>query len=317
MHTRRSTQLVTMYVLSLAATIALLVVWVVYIVRSFIRQERLSSRVGMPTEGFSWGILSVGCLLLFFLIVALTYQLAQALAARRYALKQEEFMSNISHEMKSPVAAIKLHAQTLQDGEGMTIDAQKRSLGFIVQQADRMGALVDDVLESSRLLAAKRVLDLRPVDLAAFFEPYFAHTRPRAEDHGVTLRTEVKTTSTALATEEALRRVMDNLIDNAVRFSDRGGEVRCRVTDREGGVRIEVEDDGAGIPRKELRQIFDRFYQAGPETAAHRRGTGLGLSIVSGLVSEMRGTVEAFSQEGRPGSRFVVELPAVPRGTLA
>lgn len=316
MHTRRSTQLVTMYILSLAATIALLVVWVVYIVRSFIRQERLSTKVGVPTEGFSWGILSVGCLLLFFLIVALTYQLAQALAARRYALKQEEFVSNITHEMKSPIAAIKLHAQTLQDGEGMTAEEQKRSLGFIVQQADRMGALVDNVLESSRLLAAKRPPDLRPMDLAAFFGPYFEHARPHAESRGVTLTSDVATSATALATEEALRRVMDNLIDNAVRFSERGGEVRCRVSDLAGTVRIEVEDDGAGIPRKELPQIFDRFYQAGSETAEKRRGTGLGLSIVSGLVREMRGTVQAFSQEGRPGSRFVVELPAVPRGSV-
>jgi signal transduction histidine kinase len=313
LHTRRATQLVTMYVLSLAATIVLLVVWVVYIVRSFLRQERLSTQVGMPKEGFSWGILSVGCLLLFFLIVALTYQLAQALAARRYALKQEEFVSNITHEMKSPVAAIKLHAQTLQDGEGMTAEEQRRSLGFIVQQADRMGALVDNVLESSRLLAAKRPPDLRPMDLAAFFVPYFEHARPHAESRGVALRCDVATRATALATAEALRRVMDNLIDNAVRFSERGGEVRCRVADRGATVRIEVEDDGAGIPRKELPQIFDRFYQAGTETAARRRGTGLGLSIVWGLVREMRGTVQAFSQEGRPGTRFVVELPAVPR----
>jgi signal transduction histidine kinase len=298
-----------MYVLSLAATIALLVVWIVYVVRSFVRQQALSTRIGMPAEGFSWIILSVGCLLLFFLIVGLTYQLAQALAAGRQARQQEEFMSNVTHEMKSPLAAIKLHAQTLQHQDDVPPEAQRRSLGFIVEQVDRMGVLVDNVLESSRLLAQKRTLSLRPIDLRAFFDPYFAHARPHAESRGVTLRAEVATSSSALATEEALRRVMDNLIGNAVRFSQRGGEVRCRVVDGMSSVRIEVEDDGVGIPKKELAHIFDRFYQPSHETAAQRHGTGLGLSIVSGLVREMRGTVEAFSQEGRPGSRFVIELP--------
>jgi signal transduction histidine kinase len=313
MQPRRATNLVTMYVLSLAATISLLVVWVVYVVRSYVRQQALRTRVGMPPEGFSWIFLSVGCVLLFFLIVGLTYQLAQALAARRHAVQQEEFMSNVTHEMKSPLAAIKLHAQTLEQQEAMSRDAQRRSLGFIVEQVDRMGVLVDNVLESARLRAHERRLALHPVDLAAFFEPYFAKARPHAESRGVTLHTKVATASTALATEEALRRVMDNLIGNAVRFSKRGGEVRCRVADRGSTVRIEVEDDGIGIPKKELKSIFDRFYQPAHETGAHRHGTGLGLSIVSGLVREMRGTVEAFSQEGRPGSRFVVELPIAGR----
>jgi len=309
MHTRHSTQLVIMFVLSLAATIALLVVWVVYMVRSFVRQQALSTRVGMPAESFNWVILSVGCVLLFFLIVGLTYQLAQALAAQRHALEQEEFMHNVTHEMKSPLAAIKLHAQTLQQAEGVPPEARRRSLGFIVEQVDRMGTLVDNVLESSRLLARKSTLALRPVNLAAFFEPYFAQARPLAEGRGVTLRVDLETVSSALATEEGLRRVMDNLIVNAVRFSPRGGEVRCRVVDGPRTVRIEVEDDGVGIPKKELPRIFDRFYQPPLETGAHRHGTGLGLSIVYGLVREMHGTVEAFSQEGRPGSRFVIELP--------
>lgn len=307
MPSRRSTHLVTVYVLSLAATFGVLVVWVVSVVRSAARLQALGRRVGVAPEEFGWILLTVGCGLLFFLMVALTYQLAQALAASRYARKQEEFVSNITHEMKSPLAAIKLHAQTLQQEE---IDPQvgQRSLAHIVQQADRMGRLVDDVLESSRLLARKRLLDLAPVDVGLFFERYLGDARPQAEGRGVVLRAHIETTSITLGTEEALRRVLDNLIDNAVRFSPRGGEVRCHVYDDGTVIHIEVEDDGAGIPEEELDSIFERFYQAGSESDPHRRGTGLGLSIVSGLVREMRGTVRAFSQP-RSGSRFVIELP--------
>ncbi len=112
-----------------------------------------------------------------------------------------------------------------------------------------------------------------------------------------------------LGSEEALRRVFDNLIENAVRHSPPGGEVRCRVSTRRESVRIEVEDEGTGIPKRDLPRIFDRFYQGGRPGGPHRRGTGLGLSIVAGLVREMRGSVTAHSQEGRPGTLLVIDLP--------
>lgn len=303
MRARRSRSLVTMYVLSLAATMALLVVWVVYVVRSASRLSDLGERVGL-----NWLLLTVGCALLFFLIVGLTYQLAQALAARRYVLKQDEFVANITHEMKSPLAAIKLHAQTLQQGD-VGFDESRRFLTTIEQQADRAAALVDAVLESSRLQARRQLLELLPVELAPFWEHYFAAAKPRAESRGVALRSAIAGGGIVLGSEEALRRMLDNLIDNAIRFSKPGGEVRCRLSSAAGWARIAVEDDGIGIPEGELVHIFDRFYQARSQSEAHRQGSGLGLSIVAGLAQEMRGTVRALSQAERPGTLFVIELP--------
>jgi two-component system phosphate regulon sensor histidine kinase PhoR len=312
MHKRRSAQLVTMYVLSLAATIALLVVWVVYVVRSGSRLADVGRGVGLTSGGISWVLLTVGCVLLFFLIVGLTYQLAQALAARRYALKQEEFLSNVTHEMKSPLAAIKLHAQTLQQSDEPSPEERRRFLGIIEQQADRMAALVDSVLESSRLLARRSQLELRPVRLDEFLARYLAGALPQAEARGIALRADIGGAARVLASEEALRRVLDNLIDNAVRHSRPGGEVRCLLAVASGGARLDVEDDGVGIPKRDLPWVFDRFYQGGREGDPQRRGTGLGLSIVAGLVREMRGSVSAHSQEGRPGTRLTVELPLAP-----
>ena len=313
---KRRFPIVLAYVLSLVVTIGLLVTWVVY-VSTVARARALAGRMGVTGEHGHWWVLAVGCTLFFFLIAGLTWQLAQALAARRYSLKQEEFVSNVTHELKSPLAAIKLHAQTLQE-EGLPPEQQRRSLELVLQQADRMGRLVDDVLESSRLVARRRPLALAPVDVAAFFAHYVPLAAARAEAQHVRLAWTLDSRATVLATPDALDRVMDNLLDNAARFSTRGGEVRCRVEDEGGRVRIEVEDDGVGIPRQELGKIFDRFYQArNAEAAGRRRGTGLGLAIVAGLVQEMRGRVEAFSQEGRPGARFVIELPALERATAA
>jgi signal transduction histidine kinase len=305
---RRSTQLVTMYVLSLVASVVLLVVWVIYVVRS---GSRLADLV-RGGERVNWLVLIVGCVLLFFLIVGLTYQLAQALAARRYALKQEEFLSNITHEMKSPLAAIKLHAQTLQEDEPPE-EIRRRFLATIEQQADHMSALVDSVLESSRLLAGKRQLELAPVRLDEFLRFYLPAAARRAEAHGVRLAARVESGALVLATEEALRTVLDNLVDNAVRFSVAGGEVRVRVGVDAGVARIEVEDDGPGIPQQDLPFVFDRFYQGGHEGEPQRRGTGLGLAIVAGLVREMHGSVSAFAEAGRRGTRMVVELPLTAR----
>ncbi len=304
----RRTQIVASYVLSLIVVISLLVLWVVYVVQSGHRINELADRVGVTVGKVHWAVLIVGCALAILLIVELTSQLANTFAERRYSRKQEEFISNITHELKSPLAAIKLHAQTLERAD-ITPEEMARSVGFILQQADRMSGLVDDVLESSRLVARKKLLTLEPVRLDTFFQDYFEEVRPRLEHQGLDLVSRIGTAATVLGSEDALRRLMDNLIENAARFSRTGGEVRSTVTSSDGRAVIEVEDDGVGIPKTELGKIFDRFYQVGPPGDGRRKGTGLGLSIVSGLVQEMGGSVHAFSQEGRPGTRFRIELP--------
>ena len=312
MTSRRSTRIIVSYVLSLLVTIALLVYWVVYVVSSMSTINELAQRVGARGDTSHVWVLVVGCTLFVTVIGGLTYQLAQALGARNYSRKQEEFVSNITHEMKSPLAAIKLHAQTLQQPDMSPEDLQ-RSVGFILQQAERMGVLIDNVLESSRLIARKKHLTLEPVRLQPFFDTFFQELRGQVEARGVRLSTDVTTDAVVMATTEALRRVMINLIENATRFSARGGEVRCRVSDDRSQVSIEVEDDGVGIPRSEIPKIFDRFYQIGREISERRGGTGLGLSIVLGLVKEMKGNVNAYSHDGRPGTRFVVRLPVAGR----
>ena len=307
----RSLQIVSVYIFSLLLALALLVVWVVYVVQSASRiDELVADRMGTTVGNAPWIVLAVGCALSFLLIIGLTSQLANTFAERRYARKQEEFISNMTHEMKSPIAAIKLHAQTLQAGvDGDATDA--RSLAFILQQADRMAEMVDDVLESSRLVARKRRLDLEPVDLYDFLAIYLPEARAQVERHGVHLVSRLMAAPTVMATEEALRRVLDNLLDNAARFSEDGGEVRLSLREEGSSTILEVADDGLGIPKKELAKIFDRFYQASHSNDGRRRGTGLGLSIVSGLVREMRGSIRAYSQEGRPGTRFRIVLPTV------
>ena len=293
MDSRRSTRIIASYVLSLLVTITLLVYWVVYVVSSMSTINELAQRVGARGDASHVWVLVVGCVLFVVVIGGLTYNLAQALGARNYSRKQDEFVSNITHEMKSPLAAIKLHAQTLQQPDVSTDDVQ-RSVGFILQQAERMGSLIDNVLESSRLIARKKHLTLEPVRIKPFFEAFVQEQRGHVEARGVRLKADLASDAVVMATTEALRRITTNLIENAVRFSARGGEVRCRVSDDRSQVTIEVEDDGVGIPQGELPKVFDRFYQIGREISERRGGTGLGLSIVLGLVKEMKGNVHAI-----------------------
>ena len=285
---RRFARIIVVYIASLVITVAMLVWWIIAV---------------LP---YHWAVLTGGSVLLGLLIVGLTFQLAHALGERNYSRRQEEFVSNITHEMKSPLAAIKLHAQTL---EQIAPDTEQQSVHFILQSVARMETLVDNVLESSRLMSRKSRTPLAPTPLRPFFTTYFDEARRAVESRGLAFAADVDTHATVLANDDGLRRVMTNLVENAVRFSHKGGEIRCRVADAGDAVRIEVEDDGVGIPRHELTKIFDRFYQIGREISGRRGGTGLGLAIVAALVKEMNGDVKAMTIDGKPGTRFVVTLP--------
>lgn len=304
----RARTFVVPYVLSLVVVIAVLVMWIIYAVSSGSRLKELALRVGASGPTWPWVILGIGCGLLGLLIVFITHQLATSLAEYRYARKQEEFVSSITHEMKSPLAAIRLHAQTLETD--VTDVERRESVGYILRESERLGRLIDNVLESSRLVARKQILDLQPMDLRSFLESYFPEIRPRVAKQGVELEIDITTVATVEATEDALQRVLTNLIDNALRYSGKSGRIRCRAVDFGGWVSIQVEDEGEGIPKSELSRIFDRFYQIG-HARGGSSGTGLGLFIVSQLVEQMNGSVRASSHDDRPGAVFVVELPIV------
>jgi len=299
------------YLAALAMTTALLVFWVVVVQRFTTEINQMLSKLGVEWNQFHWFIQSTGAGLFFLVIVALTYLLAVTLAERRYSRKQEEFLSNITHELKTPVAAIKLHGQTLEQDD-LEAEDRKLSVGFILKEAERVDSLVDNLLESSRLLAGGGGDgDLRPVDLRQFFREYQEAVVGRFDLRKVDLTFEVQSRSVVMATTEALRRIMDNLIGNAVRFTEDGGEIVVGVRDGGDGAEIIVADTGVGIPKRELPRIFGRFYRLRREIETRRHGTGLGLAIVRSLVEELRGQIRAFSREDRPGTRFEIRLPHV------
>lgn len=298
------------YLAAIAVTTALLVFWVVVVQRYNLEINQLLSSIGFDWNQFHWFVTTSGAGLFFLVFVALTYLLAVTLSERRYSRKQQEFLTNISHELKSPVAAIKLHAQTLQQDD-LEPDHQRRFTGYIVREAERVGTLVDNLLESSRILSGSASADQRPVDLNDFFDHYRETVETRFDLSGIDLEFAIDTRSMVMASDEGLQRILDNLIDNALRFTAEGGKILCQVHDRISAVEIVVADDGIGIPKRELPKIFDRFYRLSREIGNRRRGTGLGLSIVRGLVEDMRGTIRALSGDDQPGTRFEIRLPRV------
>ena len=297
------------YLAALAMTTALLVFWVAVVQRFNVEVNALVTRLGFEWSYFHTFVQTSGAGLFFLVIVALTYLLGLTLSERRYSRKQEQFLSNVTHELKTPVAAIKLNAQTLEQ-EGLSEEERQRFTGFITQEADRIALLVDNLLEGSRLAARSSLGELRPVELTEFFDEYQTAVEARFDLRKVELEFEVESDSAVMSNSEALHRILDNLVDNALRFTAAGGRITVRVRDLVTMAEIVVADNGVGIPKRELPRIFDRFYRLRREIGGtRRRGTGLGLAIVRSLVEEMGGKIRAFSPEDEPGTRFEIRLP--------
>lgn len=297
------------YLAAMAMTTALLVFWVAVVQRFNVEVNNLLTRLGVEWGYFHTFVQTSGAGLFFLVIVALTYLLALTLSERRTSRKQEQFLSNVTHELKTPVAAIKLNAQTIQQG-GLDDQELERFTAFIIQEADRIAILVDNLLEGSRLAAGGGAGELRPIELGDTFREYEKAVAARFDLRKIELVFDIESRAIVQANDEALHRIMDNLIDNALRFTAAGGRIDCRVRDLGGMAEILVSDNGVGIPKRELPRIFDRFYRLRREIGgSRRRGTGLGLAIVRSLVEEMGGKIRAFSPEDEPGTRFEIRLP--------
>ncbi len=233
---------------------------------------------------------------------------------RRLEAVRRDFVANVSHELKTPLTSISGYSETLLTDQPDP-ETTRRFLQVILVNARRMQRLVDSLLDLSRIESGRWQPALENVDVRGVMESVVADCRDRAA--GRSLVIEVQVTPVAermVADEDALRHVLLNLIDNALRYTPPGGTVVCRASEEDGGITISVSDTGSGITRDHLPRIFERFYRADPSRSRDEGGTGLGLAIVKHLVEAHGGRVSADSEWGK-GTTVSCFFPAAgPEG---
>lgn len=223
---------------------------------------------------------------------------------------RKEFVANVSHELRTPLASIKSFAETLRLGALEDKEVRVEFVRTIEEQADRLTAIVDDLLELAALDGGRRVLKAEELDLGAATRRVLSSLGPLADEAGVSLWSAVPKGLKARAEEGAYERVLRNLIENAVKYNQKGGRVDVAASQDGLMVKVVVKDTGLGIPVADLPRVFERFYRVDKARSREKGGTGLGLSIVKHLVEGLGGAVNAESEEGK-GSVFSFTLPAV------
>ncbi len=223
---------------------------------------------------------------------------------------RRDFVANASHELRTPLTSIRGFVEALEDGALHEADKAARFLGKIRVHADRMAALVEDLLELSRLESGARPPQfemLRPAELA---EDVLASLEHAAAGRGLTLAHVDGGAPAVRSDPERLLRILGNLVDNAVKYTPAGGHVTVESAPAEGGgALLRVRDDGPGIAREHVPRLFERFYRVDAARSRELGGTGLGLSIVKHLADSIGATVTVESRVGQ-GSCFSVVVPA-------
>jgi two-component system phosphate regulon sensor histidine kinase PhoR len=225
---------------------------------------------------------------------------------------RQDFVANASHELKTPLAVIKSSVETLIDGAAEDPDARSMFLEQVLREADRLADLIKDMLSLARIESGTLGLEPRAVPLGKAITDCVERHHPRADTKTLTMvekpPADVPANVPVWADPDALRQVMDNLVDNAIKYTPNGGRITVRWSAGADTVSFEVEDTGIGIPDADVNRVFERFYRVDKARDRAQGSTGLGLSIVKHLVHAMRGEVRVKSKLGQ-GTTFRVTLP--------
>ncbi|WP_220725907.1 MULTISPECIES: sensor histidine kinase [Arthrobacter] len=220
---------------------------------------------------------------------------------------RNDFVANVSHELKTPVGAISLLAEAIQDAAEDEV-AVRRFAQRMHKESGRLSALVQDIIELSRLQGADVVRRGKAVDINAVVAEAVDRNKLPAESKQIDIVVGGSVPAPVYGDRDLLMTAFRNLIDNAIRYSPEGTRVGVGVRSRDGLVQVSVTDQGTGITPEEQERIFERFYRIDAARSRQTGGTGLGLSIVKHVVSNHGGEVTVWSQAGQ-GSTFTVRLP--------
>jgi len=222
---------------------------------------------------------------------------------------KSDFVSNVSHELRTPLALIRLYAETLELGRISTQEKKNEYYSIIRKESERLSALINNILDFSRIEAGRKEYDFRETDIAALVRNTLDSYRYQIEQQGFALEEEIDPGIPAVKVDrEAIARALVNLVNNALKYSDNEKFLTVRLYRDQSVLKLEVSDRGIGIERNEQARIFEKFYRTCDPLVHNTKGSGLGLSLVRHITQAHGGDVEVESTPGR-GSKFTVWLP--------
>ncbi len=222
---------------------------------------------------------------------------------------RRELVSNVSHELATPLTNISGYLEALHDGVIRGEEPTRKTLELLQEEADRLKTMVIDLRVLSSIESSRFCLDLAPVNLSDIINGAIEKLKPQSEEKGVGLTFEVNGSIPEVSADRnRLTQILINLIDNAIRFTPEGGDAKVSVEASGDQVSIEVSDNGIGISSGDLPHIFERFYRGEKSRSRETGGTGIGLAVVKELVKAHCGEINVESTEGK-GSRFIFSIP--------
>jgi signal transduction histidine kinase len=245
------------------------------------------------------------------LLTGLTLALRATTREMKLVEAKTTFVSNVSHELKTPLSMIRLFAETLELGRVRNTEEAHEYYRIINRESRRLTRLINNILDFARIEAGRRQYRFAKTDVAEIVTEVLQSYERQMTNAGFEARTNIQADlPPALIDHEALAQALLNLIDNAIRYSDRVKRIDVSVRLRGGDIAIEVADQGIGIPRAEHQRIFEKFYRVSTGLVHDTKGSGLGLAIVKHIVEAHSGRVTVESAPGK-GSRFTILLPIV------
>ena len=226
---------------------------------------------------------------------------------------RRRFVSDASHELKTPLASIRLLTDSILQTDNVDMDTVKEFVADIGEEAERLTRISEKLLTLTRLDSQPELVR-EPVELGAVVEKVAHMLRPLADAVGLELTCSLEPACALLCTEDDLYQIIFNLVENAIKYNLPGGQVSVSAFHRDGKVVLEVADTGVGISEEDMPRIFDRFYRVDKARSRAAGGAGLGLSIVSDTVKVHGGAISVRCRQDGPGTCFTVEFPAYSEG---
>ncbi len=248
------------------------------------------------------------------LILAVGLVLTYRNVTREMALARlkSDFVSNVSHELRTPLSLIRLYAETLELGRLNSPEKRREYYCIIRKESERLTALINNILDFSRIEAGRKEYDFRPTDITGLVRNTLESYRYQIEQHGFTFEAKIADDLPPLRVDrEAIARSLLNLVNNALKYSLDRKYLGVNLYRENGSVKLEVVDHGIGIPHGEQSRIFEKFYRVGDPLVHNTKGSGLGLSLVRHIVQAHGGEVYVDSAPGH-GSKFTILLPVSP-----